>query len=94
MNLMLLLVSIYVYVDTYVTGVFKISYGKFGPTEIRAIAVLFNIIFFFWATPVVTVAGTEIAVFDLLVLTVALVLILIYVVSTIRRAMELARTGG
>lgn len=89
-----MLVSIYVYVDTYVTGVFKISYGKFGPTEIRAIAILANIIFFFWGTPVVTIGGRDIAVFDLLVLAIALVLILIYVVSTIRRALELAKTGG
>ena len=89
-----LLVSVYVYVDTYVTGVFKISYGKFGPTEIRAIAVLANIIFFFWGTPVITIGDREIALFDLLVLGVAIVLILIYSISTVRRARELARSGN
>lgn len=89
-----LLVSIYVYVDTYVTGVFKISYGKFGPTEIRAIAILANILFFIWGTPSITVADRQIAVFDLLVSGIAFVLFFIYISSTLRRGRELAKDGS
>ncbi|MEO0686082.1 MAG: CDP-alcohol phosphatidyltransferase, partial [Cyanobacteria bacterium J06649_11] len=34
-----LLMSILVYIRTYVNGVFQISYGKFGPTEVRLILI-------------------------------------------------------
>ncbi len=37
-----LLVSIMVYISTAVSGVFQISFGRFGPTEIRVIAILLN----------------------------------------------------
>ena len=88
-----LLVSIYVYVNTYVTGVFKISYGKFGPTEIRMIAILANLLFFFLGVQVISFEFGEVSIYDILVLGIAIVLILIFVVSTTRRALELARLG-
>lgn len=37
-----LMVSIYVYIVTYVCGEFRISYIKIGPTEMRVIAILSN----------------------------------------------------
>ncbi|MHB8761950.1 MAG: CDP-alcohol phosphatidyltransferase family protein [Coriobacteriia bacterium] len=37
-----LLMSVHVYVRTAVDGVFRISYGKFGPTELRAIIMTVN----------------------------------------------------
>jgi phosphatidylglycerophosphate synthase len=88
-----LLLSIYVYVNTYVTGVFKISYGKFGPTEIRMIAILTNLLFFFLGVKVISFEFGEVSIYDILVLGIAVVLILIFVVSTTRRALELARLG-
>jgi len=88
-----LLVSLYVYVNTYVTGVFQISYGKFGPTEIRMIAVIANILFFFFGVQVISFEFGDVLVYDIFVLGVAIILILIFLVSTIRRAMELARIG-
>lgn len=42
-----LLVSIMVYLTTYVTGVFKITSAKVGPTEIRVLAILLTIFMFF-----------------------------------------------
>lgn len=42
-----LLLSILVYVTTCVTGEFKISYGKLGPTEVRVLAILLNIWMYF-----------------------------------------------
>ena len=42
-----LMMSVLVYVTTFVTGEFKISYGKLGPTEIRVIAILATVAFFF-----------------------------------------------
>ena len=88
-----LLVSIYVYVNTYVTGVFKISYGKFGPTEIRMIAVLANAMFFFFGVKVISFEFGDVSIYDILVFGVAFVLIMIFVISVTRRALELARIG-
>ncbi|MEA3326326.1 MAG: CDP-alcohol phosphatidyltransferase family protein [Chloroflexota bacterium] len=42
-----LLLSIMVYLITYVTGIFQITNAKIGPTEIRVIAILSNTALFF-----------------------------------------------
>ncbi len=42
-----LLVSIMVYLITYVTGVFQITSAKIGPTEIRVLAIIANTAIFF-----------------------------------------------
>lgn len=86
-----LLMSILVYVDTYVTGVFKISYGKLGPTEMRAIAIILNIAFLYIGVPTIELSFVQISIYDLITLLIASILILIYIFSTIRRAGELAR---
>jgi archaetidylinositol phosphate synthase len=85
-----LMMSIFVYVDTYITGRFKISYGRFGPTEIRALAVLMNCVFFFAGVPKMKMPYGEAPVYDLAVLAIALVLVLIFLGSTYRRARELS----
>lgn len=42
-----LLLSIMVYLITYVTGVFQITNAKIGPTEVRVLAVILNVVMFF-----------------------------------------------
>jgi phosphatidylglycerophosphate synthase len=86
-----LLMTVLVYVDTYVSGVFKISYGKFGPTEMRALAIFVNAIFFFVGRPIVETAVGAVAVYDLLVLAIALAFIVVFLISTAKRARELAK---
>ncbi|MEA3334622.1 MAG: CDP-alcohol phosphatidyltransferase family protein [Chloroflexota bacterium] len=86
-----LLMSVLVYVTTYVDGVFKISYGRFGPTEMRALLVILNALMFFlgaiWFTlPVIGM----ISIYDVLVGLVATALIIVFVVSSYRKARELA----
>jgi phosphatidylglycerophosphate synthase len=89
-----LLMSVYVYVDTYVSGVFKISYGKLGPTEVRAIIVLANVLVYFFGNPSFEVALLgEVSGFDIFVGGLALVLISMFTISTVQRARELARSG-
>jgi phosphatidylglycerophosphate synthase len=88
-----LLMSVYVYVDTYVSGVFKISYGKIGPTEVRAIIVLVNVIVYFFGNPSLKFSFGEFSAFDLFVLALAALLFTIFTVSTLTRARELARLG-
>jgi archaetidylinositol phosphate synthase len=64
-----LLLSINVYLEAVVFGVFHLAYGKFGPTEIRILLILANTVLFFapaltGATPalVQTISNTVIAV--------------------------------
>lgn len=85
-----LMMSVLVYVDTFVTGRFKISYGRFGPTEVRALAVLFNVIFFIVGVPEIEMPYGTAPVYDLAVLAVAAILVMIFMGSTIRRARELS----
>src|SRR5512136_111145 len=42
-----LLISVLVYIRTYLVGEFKISYGRLGPTEVRVLAVILNTAMFF-----------------------------------------------
>ncbi|MFZ0544338.1 MAG: CDP-alcohol phosphatidyltransferase family protein [Candidatus Promineifilaceae bacterium] len=88
-----LLVSVYVYVDTYVTGLFKISYGKLGPTEVRAIIVIANTLVYFLGNPSFNFSFGDFSVFDLFVLLLAAVLFFTFTISTLTRARELAREG-
>lgn len=48
-----MLLATYVYLVTYVNGVFRISYARLGPTETRVLAILANTLVFFSANPTV-----------------------------------------
>jgi phosphatidylglycerophosphate synthase len=85
-----LLLSIFVFISTYVSGEFKISYGRFGPTEIRAVAFLANTIIFFMGNPVVQILNWNIQLYDLLLGFITVVLYSIFIVSTILRARQLS----
>ncbi len=84
------MVSIHTYITTYVRGVFKLSYGGFGPTEVRVLAFLGNIIIYFVGLPGFTVPLLQIALYDFLFLLTGSTLIVVYIVSTAREAVKLA----
>ena len=86
-----LLMSVLVYVETAVRGVFKISYGKLGPTEIRAIAILINTFIFFFGNPVVNLPFWKTTIVDLAALAITLVLFLIFLGSTYMQAKQLSK---
>lgn len=89
-----LLMSVLVYIRTYVEGVFKISYGKLGPTEVRVILIIVNAIMYFFNLPAISLPLLGITtIFDLIVASIALTLFIIFTSSTIRQAVELARIG-
>lgn len=88
-----LLVSVLVYVRTYVQGVFQISYGKLGPTEVRVILIILNTVMFFVGTPMVTLSFGGFSVYDLAVAVIAAILFFIFFASTIQQAKELAALG-
>jgi archaetidylinositol phosphate synthase len=86
-----LLMSVLVYVRTYVDGIYRISYGRFGPTEVRVILILINLMFFFADSPMVTLPTGLISIYDLVIAVLAVLLFLIFAVSSARQAQDLAK---
>ena len=69
-----LLMSILVYIRTCVDGVFKISYGKLGPTEVRVLAIIANTVLFFSSNPQWNTSVGTFGVYDLFVIGVIILL--------------------
>ncbi|MBN2257337.1 MAG: CDP-alcohol phosphatidyltransferase family protein [Anaerolineaceae bacterium] len=87
-----LLISVQVYISTAVHSVFKISYGKLGPTEIRLIAILANTVIFFLGNPLVGLPYFgQVALYDVIVGAVAAILMYIFISSSILQMRTLAK---
>jgi phosphatidylglycerophosphate synthase len=87
-----MMLSILVYIQTNVKGVFKISYGKLGPTEVRAIAVLVNIFIFFTGGGYsIDLSFISLTIFDVICSIIALILISIFFTNSIKDTIELAK---
>jgi phosphatidylglycerophosphate synthase len=84
-----LLLGILTYIDTAVSGVYKISYGKIGPTEVRVFVVGLNAIFYFANNPIIQIGTLSIFSFDAIVFCVSLAFFLHFLGFTLRRMMEL-----
>src|SRR5713226_3707258 len=52
-----LALSINVYLESTVFGVFKISYGRIGPTEVRLLLIVLNTLVVFWPSPTSLIAN-------------------------------------
>jgi phosphatidylglycerophosphate synthase len=81
--IMYLLLSIMVYLITYVTGVFQITSAKVGPTEIRVLAVILNTVIFFVGNPLLTLPYVgEISFYTLIVAILTVVMAIYFLVNT------------
>jgi archaetidylinositol phosphate synthase len=85
-----LLLSILVYVRTYVAGEFKISYGGLGPTESRAIAVLLNTSMYFFGPQNIVLGQGTFNIYNIFVAALALLLLGFFLNTAIREACRLA----
>lgn len=92
-----LLGSIYVYLATYVNGVFRISYSGISPTEMRLIAVVTNTIVFFVGNPIVTMPTLGLALtplsvtlYDLVVIGVTVMLLYLFLTNAAKTALSLS----
>jgi phosphatidylglycerophosphate synthase len=84
------MVSILTYITTHVKGLFRLSYGGVGPTEVRVFLAVANTVFGVFGNPATAVAGTRLTVFDGVALAAAVSLIALFVAETARGARELA----
>lgn len=87
-----LLMSILVYITTYVKGVFQISYSKIGPTEIRAILILANTLIFFIGNPRIDIGFGQLTIYDHIAIIFAAALFIVFIVFTLKQASEIARS--
>lgn len=58
------LLSIEVYLTTYTIGTFHLSFWGFGPTELRLLLVIANLIVYFRQSPLVAILGQSYRLFD------------------------------
>jgi phosphatidylglycerophosphate synthase len=86
-----LLLSVFVYITMLVTNEFRLSYGKFGPTEVRVIVILANALIFFIGNPSLTLPFGTLSVYDLLVVVVSIALLAIYITQMTIKGRQLAR---
>lgn len=88
-----LMMSILVYVRTCVMGEFKLSYGGFGPTELRVIIVIINTVIYIIGSPTIQLSFGVIGVFDVLAALIAAILFGIYIGQTLKHGRDLHRLG-
>jgi len=88
-----ILLSALVYLRTYVAGEFQISYGGWGPTESRAVAVVLNTTMYFLGVQHIKLSQITINVYDVAVAVIALVLFSFFISTAIREVRRLAALG-
>ena len=81
------LVNIEIYLATYTVGVFKLSYGVMGPTELRVLLAIGNIALMF--KPYVTIAGHRFLLADVGAVVAIPVLIVLAIVATLKNTARL-----
>lgn len=86
-----LLMSVQTFVRTCVSGVFQISYGKIGPTEVRVIVIAANTLVFFIGNPSIELPLGTTSVYDLIIITIAIALFAVFIGSSIREARRLSK---
>jgi archaetidylinositol phosphate synthase len=81
------LVNIEIYLATYTLGVFKLSYGVMGPTEMRVVVCIGNIVLLY--KPTVAIAGERYLLADVSGVVGMVVLVGIAIVSSIKNTRRL-----
>jgi archaetidylinositol phosphate synthase len=93
-----MLLSVLVYIRTYATGEFTISYGKFGPTEIRVLAIGMNTVMYFAGIREIRLAvgaagSLALNPYDLAVAAVTIVLLLFFTATVVREIIRMRKTN-
>jgi phosphatidylglycerophosphate synthase len=78
-----LLMSILAYVNAFVSGEFKISYARLGPTEVRVLIIILNTVMFLLGVGVIQTSIGEFSYYDLLLSLIALILFVFFIVNSI-----------
>ncbi len=85
------MLSVLVYIRTVVTGVFKLSYGKLGPTELRLIAIVSNIVVMYVGPQKTNYGFAELSTYDVIGLVIAGLLFMFFITSMLHQARVIAK---
>ncbi len=89
-----LMLSVHTFLRTYVDDVFKISFSKLGPTEVRALIILANTTIFFIGNPVIfNLFGLDFTIFDLFISAIGILLYSFFLSSSVQYSLYLAKKG-
>jgi phosphatidylglycerophosphate synthase len=86
-----LMMSVLVSNTTCITGVFQISYCKFGPTELRILIIIANTIFYFVENPVIFNFYGPMKVCDIIAIGIGVALMIVYIFTALKTALALRR---
>ena len=86
-----LILSINVYLETYIFGVFRYGYGVLGPTEARLLLITLNLVALFVSPLPFTLFGVRMTVFDIGGIVVTFVMIALLLRRAFRNLGELAK---
>jgi phosphatidylglycerophosphate synthase len=83
------LLAIEIYLATYTIGVFRLSFGVWGPTELRIVLAIGSFVLLY--KPVVTIAGRQYLLCDVSGVVAIIALTAIAIINTIRNTIRLYR---
>jgi len=89
--IMYLLMSVLVYVQMFVSGVFRIAYIGLGPTEVRIIAIIGTVLTYFFDVWRVDAWGVKLTILDLVGIGLSVLMMSAYIVVVIKQSIELSR---
>jgi archaetidylinositol phosphate synthase len=84
------MMSILTYVTTHVRGIFQISYGRLGPTEVRLLLIGLNAVVWALGNPAMELAGASLRIFDVVAFAAAAGMVAAFLATVARQAPELA----
>ncbi|RKZ32892.1 hypothetical protein DRQ33_05075 [bacterium] len=86
-----LMLNVYAHIAAYSEKIFKLSYGKFGPTEVRIVLFIINIVVIFWNPVVFYLFGHPLTAMDVAGIIVATTFMVIFAIASIKDAIKLDR---
>lgn len=86
-----LLLNIYAHISAYTMNTFRISFGKFGPTEVRIIVGIINFALLFWKPQSINLGIASFSLVDIAGIIVASIFIIIFIIVSINSAVKLAK---
>jgi archaetidylinositol phosphate synthase len=89
--IMYLMMEVQAVAALYANNIFKISYGKLGPTEARAIAILLNAMLFFVGSPRVSLFGSSYLILDVILVLISVLIFVLFVYSVAKVGRTLSR---
>ena len=87
------LMSNVVFIITCVSGEFRISYGKLGPTEVRVLLILANIVAFFTRDILIRTPWIALTIFDIVIIIIAALLFFFAIKTAIVKTIEFRNKG-